>query len=109
MRFLVSVIDSETGTATPAELAAVDEFNERLQADGAWVLACGLAAPSASTVIDARDAQVVVEDGPAVPSARYVSGFWILEAPDRAAAHALATEASRCCHRTVELRQLLGS
>ena len=52
MRFLVSVIDNVSNSGTTAELAAIDAFNERLVAGGHWVLACGLAAPGASTVID---------------------------------------------------------
>jgi len=53
MRFLISVMDTSTGSATSEEMAAIDVFNDRLVADGHWVLACGLAArplPSSSTV-----------------------------------------------------------
>ena len=42
MQYLVSVIDDSTGSATPAEMAAIDVFNERLQAEGHWVFAGGL-------------------------------------------------------------------
>jgi hypothetical protein len=38
----------------------------------------------------------------------YMSGFWIIDAPDAATAHALATEGSKCCNRAVEVRQFLG-
>ena len=37
MKYLISVIDENTGLATPAEMAAIDVFNERLQAEGHWV------------------------------------------------------------------------
>nr|WP_243738797.1 hypothetical protein [Microcella frigidaquae] len=39
---------------------------------------------------------------------QYVSGFWIIEAPDRDAALALAAEGSRACNRVVELRPFYG-
>ena len=32
MQYLVSVIDDQTGSATPDEMAAIDAFNDRLQA-----------------------------------------------------------------------------
>jgi len=32
MRYLVSVIDDTTGSATPAEMAVIDAFNDRLKA-----------------------------------------------------------------------------
>ena len=34
MQYLVSVIDDETNSATPDEMAAIHAFNERLQAEG---------------------------------------------------------------------------
>jgi hypothetical protein len=33
MQYLVSVIDDRTGSATPNEMAAIDVFNDRLQAE----------------------------------------------------------------------------
>ena len=58
MQYLISVIDDETNSATPDETeeqarhAAIDVFNDRLQAEGHWVFAGGLASPDAATVID---------------------------------------------------------
>ena len=55
MQYLVSVIvDDTVGLATPDEMAAIDVFNEGLQAEGHWVFAGGLAGPGAATVIDNR-------------------------------------------------------
>ena len=45
MQYLVSVIDDSTGLATPDEMAAIDAFNDRLQAEGHWVFAGGLGSP----------------------------------------------------------------
>jgi hypothetical protein len=38
MHYFVSVIDDQTASTTPAEMAAIDEFNDRLRAEGHWVL-----------------------------------------------------------------------
>jgi hypothetical protein len=107
MRYLVSVIDSSTGSADPAERATIDEFNERLQAAGHWVLAAGLAAPSNSVVIDNRAGAGVVTAGPLVESGEYLSGLWIIEAADHAEALELAAAGSKACNRRVEVRSFL--
>jgi hypothetical protein len=108
MHYLVSVIDDTTGAATGAEMAAVDAFNERLQADGHWVYANGLAAPDTATVIDGRGEAPVFTDGPFVESKEYLAGFWIIEAPDLDAALELAAEGSKACNRKVEVRPFLS-
>jgi hypothetical protein len=107
MQYLVSVIDDRTGSATPTEMAAIDAFNDRLQAEGHWVFAAGLASPSTATVIDNRGGEAVFTDGPFVESKEHLAGFWIIEAPDLDAALRLAAEGSKHCNRKVEVRALL--
>lgn len=116
MQYLISVIDDktlrsdvdfETGTATLDEMAAIDAFNDRLQADGHWVFAGGLGSPSAATVIDSRGGEVVFCDGPFLESKEYLAGFWIIEAPDLDVALKLAAEGSKQCNRKVEVRPFL--
>ena len=80
MQYLVSVIFDNAGLATPDEEAAIDVFNDRLQAEGSWVFAGGLAAPSSATVIDNRGGEAMFTDGPFVESKEYLAGFWIIEA-----------------------------
>lgn len=108
MKYLVSVIDSNTGSATSTEMASIDAFNDRLRADGHWVFAGGLEPPSAATVLDNRGEKAAFADGPFLESKEYVSGFWIIEAPDIDVALKLAAEGSRCCNRKVEVRPFLG-
>ena len=107
MQYLVGVIDDKTGLATPDEMAAIDVFNERLQAQGHWVFAGGLAAPSTATVIDNRGAEAMFTDGPFVESKEYLAGFWIVEAADLDVALKLAAEGSKACNRKVEVRPFL--
>src|SRR5262249_6183543 len=107
MQYLISVIDDGTGPATPKEDAAIDAFNERLQADGQWVFAGGLGSPGTATVVDNRDGRAVITDGPFVESKEYLAGFWIIEAPDLDAALRPAAGGSRSCNRKVEVRPFL--
>ena len=72
MQYLVSVIDDTAGLATPEEMAAIDVFNERLQAEGHWVFAGGLGPPSSATVIDNRGEEAMFTDGPFVESKEYL-------------------------------------
>ena len=104
MQYLFSVIDDGTGPETPTEEAAIDLFNGKLQAEGYWVFAGGLGSPDPATVIDNRDGEAVVTDGPFVESKEYLAGFWIIEAPDLDVALKLATEGSKACNRKIEVR-----
>jgi hypothetical protein len=107
MQYLVSVIDDTTGSGTPSESAAIDVFNERLQTEGHWVFAGGLASPSTATVIDNRGGAALFTDGPFLESKEYLAGFWIIEAPDLDVALKLAAEGSKSCNRRVEVRPFL--
>ncbi|HEX7301755.1 YciI family protein [Lentzea sp.] len=104
MRYLISVVDDGTGITTPEVDAAIDVFNDRLRAEGHWVFAGGLAAPATATVVDSRDGEALVTDGPFLESKEYLAGFWIIEAPDLDVALALAADGSRSCHRKIEVR-----
>ena len=97
MQYLVSVIGDTAGLATPDEQAAIDVFNDRLMAEGHWVFAGGLAAPSSATVIDNRGEEAMFTDGPFLESKEYLAGFWIMEAADLDVALKLAAEGSKAC------------
>src|SRR5882672_8164894 len=107
MQYLVSVIDATAGLATPDEMAAINAFNDQLEADGHWVFAGGLGSPSSATVIDNRGGEAMITDGPFLESKEYLVGFWIIEAPDLDVALKLAAEGSKHCNRKVEVRPFL--
>ena len=107
MKYLVSVIHDNFDLATPAEMAAIDAFNDRLQAEGHWVFAGGLAAPSSATVVDNRGEEAMLTDGPFLESKEYLAGFWIMEAADLDVALKLAADGSKACNRKVEVRPFL--
>ncbi|MFM8772258.1 MAG: hypothetical protein ACKOFP_00150 [Actinomycetota bacterium] len=51
---MICVIDSQSATADDDEMAAITAFNDRLRADGHWVMAAGLQPPAVSQLIDGR-------------------------------------------------------
>jgi hypothetical protein len=107
MQYLVSVIDDTPNSGTPEEMIDIDAFNDGLQAGGHWVFAGGLGAPSTATVIDGRGAEAMFTDGPFVETKEWLSGFWIIEAPDLDVALKLAAAGSKACNRRVEVRPFL--
>lgn len=104
MQYLVSVIfDDKTNSATPAEMAAINAFNERIEAEGHWVFAGGLNSPSTATVIDNRSGEAMFTDGPswrrrstspACGSSRPRTSTWRSSSPPRGRGHAIGR--SRC-------------
>jgi hypothetical protein len=107
MQYLFSVLTDTGELAPPDEMAAIDVFNDQLVADGQWVFAGGLTAPSAATVIDNRGDAPLVTDGPFVETKEYIIGFWIVNASHLDEALALATAGSKACNRRVEVRPFL--
>jgi hypothetical protein len=107
VQYMVSVIFDRPGLATPEEDAAIDVFNSRLVAEGHWVFAGGLAAPSTATVIDNRGEEAIFTDGPFVESKEFLAGFWVIEAADLDVALELASLGSTACNRKVEVRPFL--
>ncbi|TCC08671.1 YciI family protein [Kribbella soli] len=88
-------------------MAGPDAFNSRLEAEGHWVFAGGLAAPQhRRRHRQPGRATAVFTDRPFLESKEYLGGFWIIEAPDLGAAHTLAAEGSKACNRRVEVRPL---
>lgn len=83
---------------------AVDAFNEKLRAAGAWVFGGGLLPVESSTTVDATGSEVLMVDGPYAESKEYLGGFWVIEAPDLDAALRWAAEGSAACAGKVEVR-----
>ena len=103
------MIDDVTASGTPEEMAAIDIFNEKLQQNGHWITAGGLAAPESATVIDNRNGANLETGKPLFATKENFSGFWLISADDQDEARKLAFEGSQACNRKVELRPLLGN
>lgn len=83
---------------------AVERFNERLRAEGAWVFAGGLQPIGSTTTVDNTGGEVIITDGPFAESKEWLGGFWVIEAPDLDAALTWAAEGSKACAGRVEVR-----
>jgi hypothetical protein len=112
-RYLLSVY----GPAEPTEFgnypskeamlqafADTGAFNDKLQREGYFVFADGLAPATTATTVDGRGDPPVLTDGPYLETKEYLGGFWVIEAPDLDKALELAAEGSKACRGKVEVR-----
>ena len=106
MKFLISVIDDLSNSGTPAEMEAINAFNDGLRDNGEWIFAWGLQAPETATVIDNRNGANTETGKPLFEAKENFSGLWLIEAADAETAKKLAFDASKACNRKVELRPL---
>jgi hypothetical protein len=113
-QYLLSVhgIEGEDTYSSEEEMqqafAAVDQFNTKLQEQGAWVFGGGLLPPDTATVVTATSGDVLVTDGPFAEAKEQLGGFWVIEAPDLDAALKWAEEGSTACGGPVEVRPFQG-
>ena len=84
--------------------ADTERFNEKLRAEGVWVFAGGLEAPSTATVVDGTGDTPLMTDGPYLETKEHLGGFWVIEAPDLDVALKYAAEGSKACRGKVEVR-----
>jgi hypothetical protein len=109
-QYLLSVHgnDEQYAAVAPEQMqamfTAVEEFNQKLQADGSWVFAGGLMPAATATVVDASGSSPVMTDGPYLETKEHIGGFWVIEAPDLDAALKIAAEGSAACQGKVEVR-----
>lgn len=107
MKFMIFVIDQQSRSANTDEIAEIDKFNDLLRADGHWVMAAGLAAPSKAHLIDSTANKGEILPGSLFSCDDFYSGFWIIEAESESMAKKLAAKGSLACNRRVELRPFL--
>ena len=107
MKFIIFVIDDLTNSGTPAEMVEINAFNDGLRANGQWIFAGGISAPSNANIIDNRVDAGIETGKPLFDAKENFSGFWLIEAASVEVAKELALAGSKACNRKVELRPLL--
>jgi hypothetical protein len=85
-RYLLSIYQPDGPTPSHEQLGPVmqdiDRLNDDLRRAGAWVFAGGLHAADTSTVVQVRNGETVVTDGPYIEGKEHLGGLNIIEAPD---------------------------
>jgi hypothetical protein len=85
----------------------VDQYDERLRAEGHWVFSGALDFSGPLVLADGQGDRPVFTDGPYPEAKEVIGGFWIIEAPDDETARLLAIGASKACRRTIHLQPFL--
>ncbi|MGW6929552.1 YciI family protein [Lentzea sp. NPDC054927] len=85
-QYLLSIYQPDGEAPPPEVLGPIMEnltaLNEEMQAKGAWVFAVGLHPPSTATVLNAKDDDVLMTDGPFVEGKEHIGGFTVIRAAD---------------------------
>jgi hypothetical protein len=107
-QYMLSVIHGYPYTPPEDEIQKiykdVDELNQKMRDQDAWVFAGGLHEPSTATVVREKDGEVLTIDGPYAEAKEQVGGFWVIQATDLDAALKWASEATRACRVPIEVR-----
>jgi hypothetical protein len=112
MRYLLLLHVDEAGFGRlgPAEqaqgLAAYQAFGEALTKSGALVSSGRLAPSAGAKTVTTKGGRPVVMDGPFAETKEQVGGYFLIEAPDMAAALAWAGRCPAAGHGAVEVRPL---
>ena len=107
MKFIMFVIDDQLEKAGADEMAAIDAFNDSLEANGHWIMAAGIYDPSTAKTFDNRGGAGISHAGAFAKADEHISGFWIIKAESREQAEELAAAGSKACNRKVELRPFI--
>ena len=96
----------------PPELDGIMErvaaLNAEMKAAGTWVFGGGLHDASSSTVVVARDGEVVMTDGPFIESKEQVGGITIIDAAELDAALGWAGRLAVAIGVPIEVRPFAG-
>lgn len=111
-QYLLTIYQPDGPTPPPEVLEKVmqelEAVNQEIRAAGGWVFAGGLHPPSASTVVRAKDGDILMTDGPYVEGKEYVGGFTIVKAPDLDAALTWAGKIAKITTLPIEVRPFQG-
>jgi hypothetical protein len=80
------------------------DLNAEMKAAGAWVFSDGLSPASTATVVQVKDDETLMTDGPFIEGKEHLGGFTIVKAPDLDAALGWAQRIARITTLPIEVR-----
>lgn len=110
MRFMLMIYaDEAAGDAVPHEEMArwmdrMHAYQQTLEKAGAFIETVGLARSREATTVNLEDGEMKVHDGPYLESREQLGGFYIIEAPDMAAAQKWAAQCPGAIWGHIEVR-----
>jgi hypothetical protein len=112
-KYLLSVVYPEGSTQpAPERLARIAEDVTAVHGEmadaGIWVFGGGLAPASSATVVQARDSDPLITDGPFAEGKEFLGGLSIIDVSDLDVALEWAEKLSRATTVPIEIRPFLG-
>ena len=114
MKFLILIHAAGGGAEhVPPEdmariMAAVDEFDAQLTAEGRNDGSVRLLPASEGKILRSKDGKRIVTDGPFADTKEQLGGFWIIEATDQDEATSIAQRLPANSFATIEVRPALS-
>ena len=107
-QYLLSVVQPD-GDPPPPEILEpimrdVEALRLEMKAAGAWVFAGGLHPPETATVVQVRNGEVLMTDGPFAEGKEHIGGFTVIKAPDLDAALEWAGKFARATTLPIEVQ-----
>lgn len=93
MEFLILFLDRKDAGGAPAGEAALADYARQLAADGRLLRSGRLAGEAEGVRVTVHDGRSFVTRGPFADDREVLGGFWVLDAPDREVAIAIARRA----------------
>jgi hypothetical protein len=85
-QYLLSIYQPDGPVPGPEVLEPIvrnlDAFNNDLREAGAWVFGAGLHPPNTATVLQSKDGEVLVTDGPFTEGKEHLGGFTVIQVED---------------------------
>lgn len=108
MRSTAEAIEASKEIDFDEIIAAMGRYNESLVEAGVLIGGDGLSHASEGFVVDFDETPPLITDGPYGEIKELFNGLWIVEAPDLAAATALAADAPLADGMHLEVRRVHG-
>lgn len=89
-------------------VANLDALHRDMTEAGVWVFGSSLAHPSTATVVQVRDDEVLLTDGPFAEGKEHIGGFTVIDVPDLDAALDWARRCSAAVGLPIEVRPTEG-
>ena len=109
-QYLLGVYQPDAEPPPPEVLAPIMRdlaaLNDEMRDAGVWVFTAGLHRPSATTVLQARDGDILMTDGPYAEGKEHLGGFTIVRVPDLDAALVWGSRFAQIIGLPIEVRPL---
>ncbi len=111
-QYLISMYQP-VGETPPSEvllpiMEKLGAINRDMQDAGQFVFTDGLADPTTATVVDWKDGDLLLTDGPYVEGKEHLGGFWIVDCPDLDGAIDWAKQITGVTQLPLEVRPFAG-